>query len=243
MKILQLNIWGGRLGKQIIDLLEREQPDVVCFQEATQIPGGHAFLFADLNEIKERTNYPYEFFTAQFGFKHMRRQVKMGLATLSKVPFVDTHAFFTRLEYNDDFEFAMTDVDYNVRALQHVVVEYNGKKINILNHHGHHIPDHKNGDAETVRQCTEIAEYIKKLEGPSVLCGDFNLAPDSESVKILERVLSNPIHDLGVTTTRTTLTHKTEICDYIFVSPELGDVHLKVLDDIASDHKALTITL
>ena len=43
MKILQLNIWGGRLGTQIIDLLNREKADIVCFQEAVEIPGGQSF--------------------------------------------------------------------------------------------------------------------------------------------------------------------------------------------------------
>jgi len=33
MKILQLNIWGGRLGVQISELIHAEKPDVVCLQE------------------------------------------------------------------------------------------------------------------------------------------------------------------------------------------------------------------
>lgn len=239
MKILQLNIWCGRLGKQIIEVLNREKADVVCLQEATDIPGDYAVFFDSLNKIKSETKYTYSFFTPHFGFKIMKRNAKSGPVILSNLPFVDTNAIFTRLQYIEDFD--LLDIDYNVRALQHVVVESNGKKINILNHHGHHIPDHKNGDEETMRQCKEIIEYIEKLDDPTVLCGDFNLIPESESLEQINKVLVNHVKERKILTTRTVLTHKKESCDYVFTSPELEVTNFQVLDDVASDHKALTI--
>jgi len=29
MKLLQLNVWMGRLARQIVPLIEREQPDII----------------------------------------------------------------------------------------------------------------------------------------------------------------------------------------------------------------------
>ena len=97
------------------------------------------------------------------------------------------------------------------------------------------------GDSETFRQCTMIADYVKTLEGEVVLAGDFNLAPESESLELLNSILINHAKESGVTTTRTPLTHKTEVCDYIFTSKGLTPSNFKVLTDIASDHAALVI--
>ena len=49
MKILQLNIWGGKLGKQVVDLLNREDADVVCLLEAIEMPESSCFLIEDLD--------------------------------------------------------------------------------------------------------------------------------------------------------------------------------------------------
>ena len=238
MTILQLNIWGGRLGKQIVDLLKREDADVVCLQEVIEVPGGDTF-FEDIDEIKAKAGYEHCFFSPVFGFKLMRRNAKAGLAVLSRIPFEETNATFTRLEYIDDFDFL--DTDYNVRSIQHVTVNNAGRKLHILNHHGHHLREHKNGDEETMRQCRMIVDYMKNLQGPIVLCGDFNLAPESESLEQINAVLINHAKKHGILTTRTPLTHKVETCDYIFTSPDIEIQNFQVLDDIASDHKALTV--
>jgi endonuclease/exonuclease/phosphatase family metal-dependent hydrolase len=164
MKILQLNVWGGRLGKQIVDLLKKEDADVVCLQEAIEMPGSESFLIEDLDEIKSKAGYEYCFFTPVFGYKLMNRYAKSGLAILSKTPFSYTHDFFTRLEYIDNFD--ILDTDYNVRSLQHVTVGEGSHKLNILNHHGHHVPAHKNGDDETLRQCQMIMTTLRNLKVP-----------------------------------------------------------------------------
>ena len=193
----------------------------------------------DVDEIKLKTSYKHSFFSPSFGYTLMKRQAQSGLAILSNIPLIETHNTFTRLEYIKDFD--ILDTDYNARSLQHVVVEHNGTNIHVLNHHGHHLPDHKNGDEETLRQCQMIVEYIEKLEGPKILCGDFNLSPESPSLQLINAILINHAKEKGVLTTRTPLTHKTEVCDYIFTSSDIEVTNFQVLNDIASDHKALTI--
>lgn len=113
--------------------------------------------------------------------------------------------------------------------------------MHVLNHHGHHVPNHKNGDQETVRQCQMIVDYIEKLEGSVALCGDFNLQPESESLELINVKLFNHAKEHGVLTTRTPLTYKTEVCDYIFTSLDIKVKDFQILDDIASDHKALVV--
>jgi endonuclease/exonuclease/phosphatase family metal-dependent hydrolase len=240
VKILQLNIWGGRIGKRVVDLLKHEQADVVCLQEAIEVVGGDSFLFEDIEEIKSTSGYAHSFFTPQLGYNLMKRHAKSGMAILSAHPFETTTAVYTRLAYTDNFD--LLDTDYNVRGLQHVTVGTPTGVVHVLNHHGHHVRNHKHGDEETVRQCKEIADYIEKLNGPVVLCGDFNLSPTSESLKPITKLLVDLTTVHNITTTRTELTHKTEVCDYIFTSPDIVVTNFQVLDDIVSDHKALTVS-
>lgn len=241
MKILQLNIWSGKLEKQIAALLTREDADVVCLQEVVQVEGGRSYFFLDLQEILSATGYQHFYHTPSWSGKYMRREARWGNCILSKTPFKSTHSFYTYQEKVEDFDF-LEDTDYNAgRALQHVIVENGGQQINVLNHHGYHLHSHKNGDGETVRQCGIIADYARNLEGPTVLCGDFNLVPDSPSLELINKVLVNHVKERSILTTRTPLTHKTEACDFIFTSPDLEVKNFQVLDDIASDHKALTI--
>lgn len=240
MKILQLNIWAAKLGKQIKELLEREKPDIVCFQEAVLMPAGGDMFFPSLEEFQKVNDYEHVHFSPTFGFAHMNHIAKWGNAILSKIPFEKIDTIFTRLEYVDGIDF---DADYNIRNFQHVEVKHGEKILHVINHHGHHIHQHKMGDEETLRQCGIIADYIQKLSGDVVLCGDFNLAPESESLGKLNAILTNHSKESGVTTTRTPLTHKTEVCDYIFTSKGLSTSNFKVLPDIASDHAALVIEI
>lgn len=87
MKILQLNTWGGRLGSQIKNILNREKPDIVCFQEAIKVDGGSGLVFAELSEIQKDTNFEHCYFSPSFGWKLMKREAQSGLATMSKLPF------------------------------------------------------------------------------------------------------------------------------------------------------------
>jgi len=241
MKILQLNVWGGRLGSVVSELFVRENADIVCIQEIVSVPGGQSFFFEDMEELQEHAKYPHAHHTPSGVMNYMNRKASWGNCILSRIPFVDTNDQYTYGEMVNNFDFLEND-DYNRgRVLQHVVVENGSDTLHILNHHGHHNHGHKNGDEETMRQCGMIADYVKNLEGQVVLCGDFNLVPDSESLEQINRVLVNHVKEREVVTTRTPLTHKTEACDYIFTSPSIEVKNFQVLDDIVSDHKALTV--
>ncbi len=116
-----------------------------------------------------------------------------------------------------------------------------GETIHVLNHHGHHVNQHKNGDKETMRQCRIIADEIKKLSGKVVVCGDFNLSPHSESIEQINTLLTNLSIKNKLTTTRNQLTHKSEVCDYIFVNNEIVVNTFESSEEIISDHMALIV--
>lgn len=94
-----------------------------------------------------------------------------------------------------------------------------------------------------MRQTKQIADFASALEGKVVLTGDFNLAPHSKSIEQINSVLRNLCIENEAETTRTFLTHKKEVCDYIFVNEKVEVTKFKVLDDLASDHCALVATI
>lgn len=238
MKLIQANIWGGRLDKQIMDFLEAEQADIVCLQEAIDTKGD-GMMSVTVSDIKQKIGYTHLFFSPVFSFNLMEKVAGFGNAILAKFPISKQNTIFTRLEYKEDFDFDIDD--YNIRNLQHAVVEMNGKKVNVLNHHGHHVRSHKDGDAETLRQCKIIAQYVEQLDGPVILTGDFNLNPASESLEHINNILTNLSATHKLKTTRNQLTHKKEVCDYIFVSSDIKVTSFYASDELISDHMALVL--
>jgi len=239
MKLLQLNVWGGRLESSVLGLLKKEQPDIICLQEAVSVPRGENVGYFGPVETLAKELGMHLSYAPSVGFKFMHTTVESGNAVLSKQPIASEHITFTRKEYIKDFD-AVSD-DYNARNLLHVIIDTEDGVLNVLTHHGHHVQAHKNGNEETMRQCKLIADYASKLKGKVILTGDFNLSPHSESLEQINKVLTNLSIKEKLQTTRTGLTHKTEVCDYIFVSSDVHVTSFKALDDIVSDHKALTV--
>lgn len=171
----------------------------------------------------------------------MRRSVQFGNVILSRLPFSTTSTLHTRKQLTKDFD-VISD-DYNVRNMQHVLLSTKSGPLHILNHHGFQIADYKDGDEETLRQCALIKDYIKKLSGKVVLTGDFNLVPRSPSLQLLNNMLRNLCLEYKISTTRTPLSSKQEVCDYIFVNDKVTVKNFVVAKELLADHKALLVEI
>lgn len=239
MKIMSLNMWQGQLERVLLKHLEKSGVDFACMQEAVQYNGQSLGLISSYHKIGNSLGLSEQFFSKLISSKLGDKELAFGNVIYSNVPFTQTSTVFTRGEYKNDFNF--DEDDYNIRAFQHVQLEIDGKKLNLLNHHGHHIDSHKLGDDETMRQVSQIIEFIKHLEGSVILCGDFNLSPESDSIRLIDENLENLSVKYSLKTTRSKLTYKNEVCDYIFVSSDIK-VNGFVMDDaIISDHNALIL--
>jgi endonuclease/exonuclease/phosphatase family metal-dependent hydrolase len=239
MKLINLNVWQGRLERVLLKHLETLNPDFACLQEAVDHNNFSLGLVSSYQKIGKSLGLDQQFFSSLLSTKLGNNKLAFGNVIYSRIPFSQTSTVFTRGEHIDDFDFDADD--YNIRAFQHVLVEVEGKKLNILNHHGHHIDSHKLGDEETLRQVNQIADYIKGLDGAVILCGDFNLAPESESIKRLEAILRNLSVEYSLKTTRSRLTYKNEVCDYIFVNENVDVKDFSMDETIISDHNALIL--
>jgi endonuclease/exonuclease/phosphatase family metal-dependent hydrolase len=240
MKIIQLNVWGGKLGQQIIDFVKAEKPDFLCMQEVNDLQGRSGYkFFATLEEIKDGASLAETFMSPTYSARYMERKLSYGNAILSGLPFDSTQTIFTYREFIDDFDVERDGG--NIRNLQVAKVNAGGKTLNILNHHGYHIVGTKDGDDETMRQMRIIADIIKNLDGPIIMCGDFNLAPKSKSLGLINKELANLSIKNGLKRTYNRLSAVHEVCDYIFVNDDIKVRSFKMSDELLSDHKALIL--
>lgn len=236
---MTLNVWQGRLEKVLLSHLQELDVDFACMQEAVSCDGDTAGLATTYQKVGNSLKLDESYFSPLMHTKLGAKDIKFGNVIYSKFPFVHSDTIFTRGGYKENFD--LDNDDYNIRAFQHVEAELDGKKLHLINHHGHHINEHKLGDEETLRQITQIADYVTRLEGAVIVCGDFNLSPGSDSIAVLNNKMRNLSQEYGLHTTRSRLTSKNEVCDYIFVSDGIEVQEFVMDEEIISDHNALML--
>jgi endonuclease/exonuclease/phosphatase family metal-dependent hydrolase len=239
MKLLQLNAWSIRLATRVEDMVNKESPDVIALQEVFESDSDLGF-FPTLTELSDRIRFHHRYLSPVYSLQFMGKEAEFGNAIISNLTLGEKQTHFTNLEYKKHM--SIHEDDYNVRNFQHVVVKnHDGKPVHIINHHGYHVPGHKKGNDFTLKACQQIADYATQLDGPVIITGDFNLEPDSESIEVINNHFRNLTREYGLQTTRTDLTHKSEVCDYIFVNEQVEVKNFYASDIVASDHQGLVL--
>jgi exonuclease III len=130
------------------------------------------------------------------------------------------------------------------KNMQYLKTLNNGQELNLLNLHGLWTGKGKTDTEERVSQSRRIIEFVKTLEGKIILAGDFNLLPDTESLKMIEKELNlkNLVKENNVESTRTSFYKKPDKhADYILVSSDIKVKNFQVLPEEISDHSALML--
>jgi endonuclease/exonuclease/phosphatase family metal-dependent hydrolase len=258
MKIICLNTWGGRAGReQLLAFFEENKAntDIFCLQEVWSAP----YEFLEGKEAGGRKIDHSEIMTS-------------ALQELSTV--LDSHAGYFRPHYLDNYGlllfvkkdisiidegelFVHKEKDFNplsiengeigmhARNIQWVTVQKGGAPVTIINFHGLWNGKGKTDSEERLAQSEKILSFIKTVPGKVLLCGDFNLLPDTQSLKMFEEFgLRNLIAEYGITSTRTAHYDKpAKFADYAFVSKGVEILDFKVLPDEVSDHSPLYLEI
>jgi endonuclease/exonuclease/phosphatase family metal-dependent hydrolase len=110
----------------------------------------------------------------------------------------------------------------------------------IANLHGFWIPESKEDTPERLEQSDKIIKFLDSYKHGKILCGDFNLNPNTKSMFKLEEEMVNLVKKHNVKSTRSGLhTRKDKFADYILVSKDIKVLDFKVLQDQVSDHLPL----
>jgi len=240
MKVISLNIWGGHLYQPLIQFFKyNHDVNIFCLQEVYH------------NAI--------EVVSTEDRFHHLNI-----LEALSKIlPYhhvsfcpVVNNSYGLAMLIHQDVEVLMEDTlmiyenpDYigkgptHKRVLQFMKCQFQGEIYSIANVHGLWNGKGKGDSQARIKQSNIISGFINAdLNAKKIICGDFNLRPETQSMKILEKNMINLINKFDITSTRTRFYPKEEqYADYILVSQDVRVGEFKVLPDEVSDHKALLL--
>lgn len=256
MNLICLNTWGGKIYKPLMNFVKENSSytDIFCFQE----------IFSTTSNVKihyeRRMNLHDEFskiltnhqgyFSASLAnwviFSRTKNfktdfDLYFGLSIFIKKDLTvdSTGDFFV---YGAQDTFNPHNLNTLPRNVQYLTFTSLGKKYTICNLHGIWLRGGKNDSPTRLEQSRKINKFLSKQSGEKILCGDFNLNMDTESVKILEKDLRNLIKEYKIQTTRNKLYPGHEkFADYTFVSKGINVKNFKVPSMEISDHLPLIL--
>ncbi len=245
MKIIQLNIWQGRLLHQAIKFLKDQDADIICLQEiyssTVKIESGIYEQFQMLEIIREQLPaYSYVFFDAVHSFDAGESVVSWGNAILSKIPTEKVDTFFTYGEFTH-LE-SWKDLESNTRNAQIVTVANEGKKFTLVNHHGYHRPTEM-GDQTTVEAFQNLSSRLADIANPILFCGDLNVRAESPAMRVFDERFTDLTATHDIKDTLSSLGKVPNVpCDHILITPGISVESFFVSEELISDHKALILT-
>ena len=256
MKLISLNIWGGRVYEPFLEFVRKQKKDVdiFCFQEVFKSEKNifsdsiKTDIFSDIKEILKDYNAYYAPVVEKTNLvKRVDYKIYWGQAIFVKKPIevVSEGNIFIWSEYNrgytllDEVENEKDYIDFP-RLLHYVVLKENKKDVLIANLHGYWIPGSKLDTPERLAQAEKIIKFLDTKKMPQVLCGDFNLNPDTKSMTMLDNNMVNLIKKYSIKNTRSKLhTRNDKFADYILITPDINVNKFEVMQDNVSDHLPL----
>jgi thiol-disulfide isomerase/thioredoxin len=258
LRIITLNIWGGRQLEELIQFFRNHGPvtDIFCLQEVIDtekvfpyIPGGEPAKQGSVYRAIQLALPDFQSAFARHGNDSDRTAPAMFIRKS-----LGPSAIVSQLVYDNPnaapFR-GMNIAKYFRLNLQTVLVPLPGSPAPVLvaNFHGLWHPIGKIDTPERLEISAAVRAVVDRHDGPLVICGDFNLLPGTDALAILARGLNNPLVERGISCTRTHLYRSFSdplaplYADYILPSPQLKVLSFEVLQDVVSDHAALRCEL
>lgn len=255
MKLISLNTWGGKFFTPLMKFIkDSEDTDIFCFQEVFNTTSNiKVRKERRMNLYEELTNIltNHQGFFAPFLENYIifsRTEVKktgfnlsFGLAIFIKKEINIKHAgnFFI---YGNRNSFDPKNLNSIPRISQYISFTKSGKNFIVCNLHGIWVKEGKSDTPSRLNQSRKIIKFLGKQAGKKILCGDFNLDINTQSIKILEENFKNLIREYNIQTTRNKFFPGNEKhADYTFVTPDINVGNFEVPDVKISDHLPMTL--
>lgn len=254
MKLISLNTWGGKIFEPLIDFIKQQLPstDIFCFQEiyntSSDIKQYKNLIRANLlNEIKKiLPDYQVFFFKVMEGFDDEANTVNFDLPHGPAIFVKNSTAINAHQDYfifkADSNKPPKKDFSNLSTPLQYMSFNLNGKEISIFNFHGTPSPANKLDSESRLQQAKKVREIMDSKSGSKIIVGDFNLLPQTNSLKIIGEGMRNFIEEFNIVRTRSSLSpffgkkEFQKFADYTFVTPDIKVLNFKVAEVEISDH-------
>lgn len=239
MKLITLNIWGGHVKKPLLHFIEKHNEiDIFCFQEvyhnasnsvSTEDRDVHLNIFSEIGNLLPH-HHGY-FKPSVKNYYGLGMFVKDTIDVLNEGDVIVYH--------NPDYQ---GQGPSHSRNLQWIECKIGNKIYSILNHHGLWNGKGKDDSQERIEQSHRIKMFLNTINAPKIICGDFNLKPNTNSLKIIADGMKNLIEENNIQSTRTSFYSKDErFADYIFTSQDIHINSFHVMNDEVSDHSPLLL--
>lgn len=266
MKIMCLNGWGGKLHEQLLPYVQTTAPDILCLQEVVHSPASDkdGLTYRDGDHVlRQRANFFRDvcralpdhvaiFCPAAQGELWDDDQAvpsKWGLATFvhKSIPIVGQVQGFVHKSYSP-----VGFGDHPRSRSAHGVRVYDygsGRFISVTHMHGLRDLRGKMDTPERTAQAKRLLELSRQLSEAgdvSVICGDFNVDPQSETLSLLaDAGFSELVTGRGFSSTRNSHYKKSgRFADYMLINDANAVQDFDVVyDPEVSDHCPLVLTL
>ena len=241
IKILQLNVWTGRIKGALRNFFTNNRFDVICLQEAIWADSDHNDILESfgvtVDQIKAITGLEYDSRASNWSVNALGTEVQQGNAIISR--FKITNETIETVHGNYKIATTRQDLLNHCYKAQLITLE-NG--LSVLNYHGYWLTDPM-GDNTTVEVMHKVANLARQVTSPLVMCGDLNVVYDSPAMRELD-FLTDLTHEHGINNTLAGLNFAGEVaCDHILINDQVTPQSFTVLDEIVSDHKPLLATI
>src|ERR1035437_9605994 len=183
MKIICLNIWGGRICEPLIKFVREQSPstDVFCFQEVFRsqkkdIEISHETRINILDELAMTLpDFNYVFHPVLSGVDNdgpVDFDIEMGQAEFVKksIPIVSSGEIPTYLPISD---FESDRYKFMPANFGYLRIKHNNENLTVINIHGLTCShDDKLDTPQRIEQSRLIKEFALKEKGSVIICGD-----------------------------------------------------------------------
>lgn len=226
MKIVFLNVWGAHMQASLTGYLAEQarDTDIFCFQEAAE---SMRRACADaLSEYREISDFKYISEHEHFPQVIFVRKDSEVLSSGSL------------MAHEMDLGFAV-----------YVKVRVEGGELYVCNVHGKSRPVEKLDTPGRLAFSKGLIDFFADKDAPVVIGGDFNLLPETDSVRMFERAgYRDLIRGFDIDTTRNRLVWdrypvKMYYSDYVFLSDKVQLVDFSVPKNEVSDHLPMLLQI
>ena len=253
MKLVCLNMWGAARGDLFYDYIEglAASTDIFCFQEVYSAGPDAPEVFGPsspknlqrLSKLLHDFSPYYEMKSSGYaddGPDKVTWEVSHGIVIFVK-------KFLLVKDYRaqtigDSVGSGAPPVEGLVKV-QALTLQIGTLQFLVLNTHGMSQPGTKLDTDIRLQQSKKLLEFLATLPKlPTIICGDFNLMPDTQSIIMIEnKGFKNLIKSFDIKNTRNKISWQQYdniqyFADYTFVSPEVMVKSFEVPYNEVSDH-------
>ncbi len=251
LKFITLNLYeGGLLFDNIEEFLKKENPDFIAFQEVNN--GTDPKLPKNLRSMQvlsELLPEYHNFFAPEILLRYPEGKIDIGNAIFSRFPITNEETIFLNVPYGE-YDPAPIGGDFSKhpKNMQCCEVVVGNTYLTLCNLHGIWGLDGADTD-DRLKMSQLIVDQIKDKKNV-ILAGDFNLKPNTQTIKNIEKYLINVFKDELENTfnvVRKDLVkfpgYATAVVDMIFTSHTLKITKHACPNVDVSDHLPLVIEI